>query len=676
MRKISFKSMVSLMLISTASVSYASTSTDSEPVPKYLPLNLIENLKIYHHGNYHVGFRYIVSDDSSVDAGNINVDIHPANSIAILGSSIGKSGFSSVALSEGSIGHNSNHSVALSAGKIGNSSANSFAFIGKIDDKSENSVAIGNLSNAKAERSIAIGVGAIVHKNDGIALGTSAVSHHTNAVAIGKGSETDRDNSFSFGSSADTTKNKYLTNIADGEKDQDAVTVAQLNRRGFFSNPTYTTSYFVGNLTFKADESNVVSFGDNQTQLRLVNIADGKNSNDAVNKKQLDDVKSSITNELKKDIGDKVKKIDDTLITLSEIQQTVIQSEQAAADLAAKAADSATKAGSSQQAAEQSAQEAANSAAKATDSATKAGSSQQAAEQSAQEAAGSAAKATDSVTKAGSSQQAAEQSAQEAANSVAKATDSATKAGSSQQAAEQSAQEAAGSAAKATDSVTKAGSSQQAAEQSAQEAANSAAKATDSATKAGSSQQAAEQSAQEATNSAAKVTDSVTKAGSSQQAAEQPTKDSETNKQLGDKITIVKKASEERMNKLDAKTDGIYKYAQDMNAKMGEYHVYSEKRFNALESEMRQSVHKLDNKINRVEKRANAGIASVAAMTNIPYSNANRFSVGVGLGQYRDGSAIAVGTQAKVTENVNVRASTSWNNSDGAVFGAGVAIGW
>ncbi|PHM57410.1 YadA-like family protein [Xenorhabdus hominickii] len=620
MRKISFKSMVSLMLISTASVSYASTSTDSEPVPKYLPLNLIENLKIYHHGNYHVGFRYIVSDDSSVDAGNINVDIHPANSIAILGSSIGKSGFSSVALSEGSIGHNSNHSVALSAGKIGNSSANSFAFIGKIDDKSENSVAIGNLSNAKAERSIAIGVGAIVHKNDGIALGTSAVSHHTNAVAIGKGSETDRDNSFSFGSSADTTKNKYLTNIADGEKDQDAVTVAQLNRRGFFSNPTYTTSYFVGNLTFKADESNVVSFGDNQTQLRLVNIADGKNSNDAVNKKQLDDVKSSITNELKKDIGDKVKKIDDTLITLSEIQQTVIQSEQAAADLAAKAADSATK--------------------------------------------------------AGSSQQAAEQSAQEAANSAAKATDSATKAGSSQQAAEQSAQEAAGSAAKATDSVTKAGSSQQAAEQSAQEAANSAAKATDSATKAGSSQQAAEQSAQEATNSAAKVTDSVTKAGSSQQAAEQPTKDSETNKQLGDKITIVKKASEERMNKLDAKTDGIYKYAQDMNAKMGEYHVYSEKRFNALESEMRQSVHKLDNKINRVEKRANAGIASVAAMTNIPYSNANRFSVGVGLGQYRDGSAIAVGTQAKVTENVNVRASTSWNNSDGAVFGAGVAIGW
>ncbi|MDE9499940.1 YadA C-terminal domain-containing protein, partial [Xenorhabdus bovienii] len=54
----------------------------------------------------------------------------------------------------------------------------------------------------------------------------------------------------------------------------------------------------------------------------------------------------------------------------------------------------------------------------------------------------------------------------------------------------------------------------------------------------------------------------------------------------------------------------------------------------------------------------------------------NRFSVGVGLGQYHNGSAIAVGAQAKLTENVNIKASTSWNNAEGAVMGAGVAVGW
>ncbi|WP_340616388.1 YadA C-terminal domain-containing protein [Xenorhabdus entomophaga] len=63
-------------------------------------------------------------------------------------------------------------------------------------------------------------------------------------------------------------------------------------------------------------------------------------------------------------------------------------------------------------------------------------------------------------------------------------------------------------------------------------------------------------------------------------------------------------------------------------------------------------------------------------MTNIPFSNTNRFSVGMGLGQYHDGSAVAVGAQAKLTENVNIKASTSWNNAEGTVLGAGIAVGW
>ncbi|OTA18156.1 adhesin [Xenorhabdus beddingii] len=141
-------------------------------------------------------------------------------------------------------------------------------------------------------------------------------------------------------------------------------------------------------------------------------------------------------------------------------------------------------------------------------------------------------------------------------------------------------------------------------------------------------------------------------------------------------VKEVKEKTKQLDKKIENKADELYRYAQNVDKKTENYHVHSEKRFNALESEMRRSVRQLDSKINRVEKRANAGIASVAAMTNIPFSNINRFSVGVGLGQYRDGSAIALGAQAKLTEKVNVRASTSWNNSEGAVLGAGVAIGW
>ncbi|MEX6313551.1 YadA C-terminal domain-containing protein [Providencia manganoxydans] len=53
-----------------------------------------------------------------------------------------------------------------------------------------------------------------------------------------------------------------------------------------------------------------------------------------------------------------------------------------------------------------------------------------------------------------------------------------------------------------------------------------------------------------------------------------------------------------------------------------------------------------------------------------------RFSLGAGLGNYRNGNAVAVGAQYQIKENVNLRSSVSWNNSDSAVVGAGVAIGW
>ncbi|WP_369311674.1 YadA-like family protein [Providencia rettgeri] len=89
--------------------------------------------------------------------------------------------------------------------------------------------------------------------------------------------------------------------------------------------------------------------------------------------------------------------------------------------------------------------------------------------------------------------------------------------------------------------------------------------------------------------------------------------------------------------------------------------------------------HRLDqlkNKIAANAKQANSGIASVAAMSNIPYALHTRFSAGVGMGHYKNGKAIAAGAQYQIRKNVNLRSSIAWNNSNSPVIGAGVAVGW
>lgn len=87
-------------------------------------------------------------------------------------------------------------------------------------------------------------------------------------------------------------------------------------------------------------------------------------------------------------------------------------------------------------------------------------------------------------------------------------------------------------------------------------------------------------------------------------------------------------------------------------------------------------VDQMENKIHQTARDANAGIASVAAMTNIPYTTNTRFSAGLGLGNFKNGNAIAAGAQYQVKQNLNLRSSISWNNSDRAVLGAGIAYGW
>lgn len=103
---------------------------------------------------------------------------------------------------------------------------------------------------------------------------------------------------------------------------------------------------------------------------------------------------------------------------------------------------------------------------------------------------------------------------------------------------------------------------------------------------------------------------------------------------------------------------------------------YTDNRFNQLNNQTNQRINQLDNKIDRVEKRMNAGIAGVTAIASIPYSTSENFSFGMGVGHYQNGKAIAAGAQYKIADNANVRMNIAWDNTDNASVGAGLAIGW
>lgn len=130
----------------------------------------------------------------------------------------------------------------------------------------------------------------------------------------------------------------------------------------------------------------------------------------------------------------------------------------------------------------------------------------------------------------------------------------------------------------------------------------------------------------------------------------------------------------------DSAVDTSKKYTDQISNKNNKAH---HAKFQQLESMHMQNqaqnetrFSQMDKKISKTAKQANSGIASVAAMSNIPYAMNTRFSLGAGLGNYRNGNAVAVGAQYQIKENVNLRSSVSWNNSDSAVVGAGIAIGW
>lgn len=75
-------------------------------------------------------------------------------------------------------------------------------------------------------------------------------------------------------------------------------------------------------------------------------------------------------------------------------------------------------------------------------------------------------------------------------------------------------------------------------------------------------------------------------------------------------------------------------------------------------------------------KGAYGGIASVAAMANIPAPPAGKsFSIGIGFGNFEGENAFALGGAARLSENISVQASVG-RSDDNSSLGAGVGFSW
>ncbi|HDF2343518.1 TPA: YadA-like family protein [Morganella morganii] len=103
---------------------------------------------------------------------------------------------------------------------------------------------------------------------------------------------------------------------------------------------------------------------------------------------------------------------------------------------------------------------------------------------------------------------------------------------------------------------------------------------------------------------------------------------------------------------------------------------YTDTQFSRLDKKITSQVKHNAQRIDNLEKKINAGIAGVTAISSIPYVTTNNFSFGMGIGNYKNGNAVAVGAQYALYEKTNLRINTSLDNNKNSAVGAGIAIGW
>ena len=91
---------------------------------------------------------------------------------------------------------------------------------------------------------------------------------------------------------------------------------------------------------------------------------------------------------------------------------------------------------------------------------------------------------------------------------------------------------------------------------------------------------------------------------------------------------------------------------------------------------LNKSFSDLKAKVDRNEKKANAGIASVAALAGLPTVAGSKFSLGAATGGYSGEQAIAVGVNYNVSNRVAVKAGVSTTSATQVAYSTGIAVGF
>ncbi|MGD6739542.1 YadA C-terminal domain-containing protein [Photobacterium leiognathi subsp. mandapamensis] len=88
-------------------------------------------------------------------------------------------------------------------------------------------------------------------------------------------------------------------------------------------------------------------------------------------------------------------------------------------------------------------------------------------------------------------------------------------------------------------------------------------------------------------------------------------------------------------------------------------------------------MNQLDDKINQVSDRANAGIAAAMAMASMPIKAGYRYSLTMGMAGYVNQQAIAMGVKLNATDKaiITMNASYDSQNNVGLGLGLGFAVG-
>ena len=102
-----------------------------------------------------------------------------------------------------------------------------------------------------------------------------------------------------------------------------------------------------------------------------------------------------------------------------------------------------------------------------------------------------------------------------------------------------------------------------------------------------------------------------------------------------------------------------------------------EQRLGELERSTSSRFADIDKRIDENKRSANAGIAAVAAFSNIPQvTGGARFSAGVGVGQRGSEQAVAVGFSSQLTDSVIGKVSVAGDSQQQWTVGAGLAVQW